>query len=502
VTPLLLSNCTAPGASGPKPPAAKRRLARGTFILTRGCPRGSVLIVALIFATAIAMTLTAYLQLAQTTLRVANRAHYANIAMNLAETGLERGMLAIATSVENPAFAWPGWRFSADGKDAYRTFDGFTYEGNTTGVVRVRVQDYQSAGTPVVIARATVNLGSGAPIEKWLRVRCGKTSPFRNSMTGENVVLMGGSKFDSYSSTLGEYGATLADGSTNTNDNAFVGATVLERGSAAGGEVVIQGSVSVASEDGLRLGSAASVGPAESSGINEHYVRYDFTRDYEDTRIPSVTGTMLTSIKESATLPRNGDPFITVAGRKTYYYTVTEGIFLTEDGARLTIGELPPGPPPGVDVVIVVRSPIHVTGAGAGIQITGNNGLALYAAADVTIGGAGVANDGKPAQFQLWGTRPQSEEAPQTFDLVGNDGEFRGVIYGPNASITIAGDSSGSGGDVFGAIVGRDIKLSGSDFHYDEALRDLYKQYAYRVTDWEELASAKERSDAASALSF
>jgi hypothetical protein len=59
---------------------------------------------------------------------------------------------------------------------------------------------------------------------------------------------------------------------------------------------------------------------------------------------------------------------------------------------------------------------------------------------------------------------------------------FNGVIYAPNAEITVISQSS-----VCGSIVGNGIKFNGnSAFHYDESLASLAFQ-AYVIKSWTEL---------------
>ena len=66
--------------AGPTPRADRRRLAD---------QRGAFLIVAMVFAAAIAIVLASYLTLGRTSLKLAHRTFFANDATNLAEAGLE-----------------------------------------------------------------------------------------------------------------------------------------------------------------------------------------------------------------------------------------------------------------------------------------------------------------------------------------------------------------------------------------------------------------------------
>ncbi len=464
-------------------------------------PRGSVLVVALLFATAIAIALGSYLQLANSTLRAANRAHLNEVATNLAETGLERGMLAIAHSIEDPTYDWSDWTVS--GANASQRFEGFTYPANTTGFVRVLIQNYQDINHRTIVARATIEAPRQAPVEKWLRVQCERSSPLVGGVMGGRVQLSGGSNFDSYSSRLGDYGATLADGSTNLKASIQIGAQSLAPTGSSSGSITVAGRVAVGSEDAFELDSSVTIGPAGATGIDPAALRYDFTMDYDDAEPPDYTGTVLPNITSSLQLPRPGDPYVMVGGRKTYHYTVTEGIHLSGTGEQLQIlpleAQLETAPP--INVVVNSGGGVTVSGPEAGIEIARSASLALYSAGDIYIGGAGVANEGRPANLQIWGTKPATEPLAQQIDVRGRDGRLSGVIYAPRAQVRVRPGSE-TGGDIFGAVVGAEVRIDPARFHYDEALRQFYPRFAFRLTQWEELARADERAPLAGALNF
>jgi hypothetical protein len=468
--------------------------------------RGSTLVVALIFATAIAITLGSYLHLAHNTLRISQRAHYHNVAMNLAETGLERGMLAISRTADGSEGAWDGWTVSADGRDRYRALTGFTYEGQTTGEVRIRVKDHLSHGSREVIARATLTVPGTSPIEKWVRITCGRTSPFGQGLIGRKVVISGDARFNSYNSARGDYAAALGDGSINVNDQVFVGAARLEADSFSHGKLVLEGTVAVAGEQGLHLGSEADIGPFGTRGTSLGAVRHDFTRDYEDLVAPTVEGATITRITSSLRLPRAMDLPTIVNGRRTYYYRISDGINLAGDDVRLVVrngasDDDGDGVADGVDVVLIVWGNVTVAGGQAVIEVAPHHSLAIYTPGDVDIRGAGVANEGRPFQFQVWGVKPQTDPVPQQVHVTGHDGELRAVIYAPNGDVVIKGAGGSAGSAMLGAVVARDVKISGN-FHYDESLRQYDQRSVYRVTRWEELASAAQRAAVAGDLAF
>ena len=153
--------------------------------------------------------------------------------------------------------------------------------------------------------------------------------------------------------------------------------------------------------------------------------------------------------------------------------------------------------------VVLVASGNVSTGGGSGsIQIDNGGSLALYAAADVTLSGNGVANGTssattattqQPVNFQIWGTSTTS----QNIDIKGN-GVLSAVVYAPNASLFINGN-----GDVEGSFVANDVVMVGNAaFHYDESLGQFGGSSPYGISKWTELTSAAQRATYQSKLNF
>ncbi|MBY0548821.1 MAG: hypothetical protein K2W95_16235 [Candidatus Obscuribacterales bacterium] len=80
----------------------------------------------------------------------------------------------------------------------------------------------------------------------------------------------------------------------------------------------------------------------------------------------------------------------------------------------------------------------------------------------IQIGGQGFVNSGRPENFQVF-------TSATSVDVSGN-GIFRGVLYAPNADITMRGN-----GQYYGAVIGHEMSLTGGGsrggFHYDSSLR-------------------------------
>lgn len=80
----------------------------------------------------------------------------------------------------------------------------------------------------------------------------------------------------------------------------------------------------------------------------------------------------------------------------------------------------------------------------------------------INIGGQGFVNSGRPENLQVF-------TSATSVDVSGN-GTFRGVLYAPNADITMRGN-----GQYYGAVIGHEMSLTGGGsrggFHYDTSLR-------------------------------
>ena len=477
--------------------------------------RGSVVIVALLISIIIALSLGSYISLGRSTLEIANRAYYNNVAMNLAETGLENGQFAFNQHKLDAADAWDGWTTPESG-DAARVWDDFVYEGNNKGKVRVYVDNYNSS-SPALIARSTMTLYRGAPVEKWIRVTLTKRSRFDLGMVAKTITMSGGNVvLDSYDSRKGDYNAPTADG-VNRNDGITVGSTSLEDDTFNLSNSSVYGYVSVGTPDydGLKLGPNASIGPLGATGIDYTRVNRDFRMDFDDEVAPSADGLPpVSSIKnttyygsDAGTPGGTYDRKDTLNGKTNVRYLAAGNIDLS-GGKSLTIGRDSSGNISPVNLVIIITAT-----SGDGIKVTGNSStmikveegssLQVYTAANVSIAGGGIANANEPSHFMLFGTKPQpgeNESASQSISISGN-GNLSAVVYAPGANVTLNG--GGSSGHVYGAVVGHTAKLTGgSNFHYDESLKDLDMGDTYRLHTWQELTTDAQRSTVRAKVEF
>ncbi len=460
--------------------------------------RGSLLIAAMILTLAIGISLVSFLKLGQTNLRISNRAFHANAAVNLAESGLEQAMWSIGKAVEGDAAAWQSWTTS--GANAQRRFSGFTYDANTTGFVRVHVNNYALGAAPEIIARATITPASGAPIEKWIRVTLFQRSLFANGLVAKDTLTFSGGNavVDSYDSRQGAYNANLGGGVFNRNDNGSAGSASVQVNSFTLSNSSIYGNVSIGTSDysGLSVGPNGLVGDfgTASGTVDYSRVTTDFTTNFDDAVAPAVIGNTIPAIGGATTLPLGGH---VAAADGKFYYDVPS---ISLSGAPSKVLSIAPGN----DVVIRITAPGGTTGVSvsgnASMQVLAGSSLELYAESDVSIGGNGIANSNDPAAFMLYSTRPSGAAGTQSISVSGN-GQLSAVVYAPNADVTMNG--GGSSGQVMGAVVADSITVTGgSEFHYDEALAALSTGNPFGVATWSELSTSAQRATYASLLNF
>jgi hypothetical protein len=73
---------------------------------------------------------------------------------------------------------------------------------------------------------------------------------------------------------------------------------------------------------------------------------------------------------------------------------------------------------------------------------------------------------------------------------ISGNGVLSGVVYAPNADVTITGN-----GDTLGAVVSNQVTMSGNgSFHYDSSLANFGSSSLWSVSKWRELFTATDRS--------
>lgn len=450
-----------------------------TFLRLRAASvrqRGSVLIVAMLFSAILAVSLTSYLTLSTSTLRVANRTFHSTTALNVAEAGLELGLWSFnKTDSLGLTAAWADWTIDATAKTATRTF---TLDTGRT--VTVRVQGYDGSITnPKVVAKAVINAGDGGPeIHKYLEVTLTRRSLFANGLVAKNSISwVGHPEADSWDSDPDNDPSTpaIAYAVGIRTAECFVGC--------------VNGSISLGS-GGDVYGYAATGPGGSTSGGSVHglgttvndptRISTDFTATFPPVTVPSpATSYAIYSGSEPTAFPRGGD---TPAADGRYYYVFGAGAAISKS---TTVSN---------NVTFIMNNHSGVTAIGftgtRNLTINANASVIVYTNGNISAQGNGIVNNNQAKHFILYGTNTST--AGQTIGIGGN-GQLTATVYAPNADIEMKG--GGSSGQVSGSIVGRTISMNGgTNFHYDVALGRLSGGNPYGISQWKELQSAAERA--------
>jgi hypothetical protein len=118
---------------------------------------------------------------------------------------------------------------------------------------------------------------------------------------------------------------------------------------------------------------------------------------------------------------------------------------------------------------VIIADELQLIGGNDKITIETNASLELYVGAQSCyIGGQQIINrNNNPTNFIYYGLPGNTNVS------FGGNASFAGIIYAPQARVTLGGGGTDTQ-DFIGAIVARSIILNGHfDFHYDEALREF-----------------------------
>lgn len=470
---------------------------------------GSALIAAMLFAAIIAISLTSYIKLALNSIQMADRSYYQNAAINLAEVGIEEAVFSYNklddVSPALPGDAWSpyGWTLGTD--TATRTLAGFALGPGVTGVVKVHCTYFAPAFAqkPVVVARATLNFPTGPATSKFLEVRLRKRALFpRGMVVRETIRAVGGSlSLDSWDSQDDGNPATPIVAYSTDPAVRHANATLATLSSAPEaidiGNGKVYGYIATAPGGTVAYGPTAVLsGDFASTSVDTDRISHDF----DVTAFPMPTSptaawiNITTSLAPNAIhdFPRPGD---TPAADGNYYYNFASGANID-----LNTGAM------NVNAKVILRLENHAGvmamkfGSG-GISIISGGALKVYTNGNVSMSGTGFLSNGnaEPSTCMFYGTNTTA--GGQTFVLKGN-GHTSVCLYAPEANISMSG--GGTGGDFYGAIVGRNVEMNGNTrFHYDEALaRLVHTGNPYGIEKWRELQTSDERATVASLLSF
>lgn len=455
---------------------------------------GSVLITAIIFTTILSViAIPTYLKLSNAALREANRAFYNMAAVNLAESGLEHGVQALREATTGNS-KWDGWYEENGG--IRKSLDAIVYEGGITGHVNVYISNYTS-DNPEIVTKTVITLPHGPPIVRYMYADFSGSSTrglFAYGMLTKNFIEASGAvEFSSWESDpdLDPDTPFVPFSNAVSKDNASIATTGTADGAIDLGSSRVYGTAAVgsASQKGLDVSWSGQVGPRDPNEWDTFDTEMLWAKDPPGWKVSTKTGALTTNF--SATFEEIVAPAVELTELWTdYHLPYTErversnqwtswydNVYVDEEtiGApgEVTILELDDLTVRGAstltiqgDVTIVFpeeNTTSFTVMEGGAIELDDDASLVIYTAGNMEVTGAGIFSEVAPKQLQIWGTATES----QTIDFI-NNAQFSGLIYAPNADVTVTGDA-----DFFGSIVSKSIILAnGGHFRFDESLKN------------------------------
>ncbi|TVR56212.1 MAG: hypothetical protein EA425_00150 [Puniceicoccaceae bacterium] len=421
--------------------------------------KGTILLVAMVLGSAMALTLGSYTSLSFRSHHLADRSFHANGALNLAEAGIELGMYAINFN------DWSDWTIPGGSAPRTLDLDPMALGGGTTGEIRVMVFNYDSPGNPMVLAQGSVQPGFGSPIVKQIVVTLGRRGFFANGLVARDTIRFSGgnASVDSYDSTDPNYSTDGQYDPGKRKDNGTAASVSVDTDAITLSNADIWGFVATG-------GALPSVGPNGTvrgentpAGVNVDPSRIatDFHSSFFSVDPPTTFDVSYADISGNFTI---GSP-----GTST---TVSAQSISNNNNRTIHIHG---------DVTMVVTGSINIGGE---LRIHPDSSLTLYLHGDLDVRGNGAVNlTNLPQNFIIYGVGP--EDLTRTYTLRGN-GALQAAIYAPWADVELRG--GGNSGTMMGSVVARKIFINGTySFHYDEALAQVDTDNPYSISHWREL---------------
>jgi hypothetical protein len=470
--------------------------------------RGSVLIVALIFAAILAIALTSYMKLALNTGNLANRSFYFNAALNFIDTGFERAIWSLSDARFHAApdnWTTHGGFTQISANEYYGTFPAtnqyYMLSGNAKGQVRVRATvDNPSEPEPAnyiwkTVAEATITLGDGTTLKKMALCYLRQRSYFGKGMVAKDGIEFNGNSGNIVDSWRSRYPTINDDVPYST----AVGVRRAEATIAAMKCVFlnngdIYGYASIGSSTiGDNFTWKASNGTLNGATFVEKVV--DLSR---------VTLDFSTNFPEVEPIPTPGSTLGAVNGSTavTGNQIVGATSIKLQNNEIFEIGAV--GTP--ANIVLVVSGNIDMSGHGS-IVIYPGSSLVAYVGGDFKMTGsdASIQNGtttvpANPDRCRILGTRTAAQITANQLQnwVFDGDGYLSAAVYAPRADIAMKGN-----GTIYGSVVGNTFKLNGNGaFHQDESLSRLLSSGIWGLDKWREITTAAERATYAAQLSF
>ncbi len=409
--------------------------------------RGSILIVAIIFATISAISLGSYIRMAATEMRLANSQFYSNASLNLAEAGIEEALFAI----NQDAWGEQNWGPGPSSSDRQKRFEDVELGSGARGNFTVRVLDHESH-TPTVITEARVSAG-GSTATKQIEAKLTRRSYFGNGITSRSAIVIRGNRV-----YIASYRSSIPATLSNDLDNGSIASVMVIDESIDIGNAIIRGWVATGGGDPIwRPNATVGSHDTPEGVVDEEHISNDFSSSFPEVEPPDTT----------LALPYLDEDEIGTLGEYVIY--TADSVNRSGAGSELRITG---------HVTMVVDNDFNIGGNGQVIIEEGAS-LTLFVGGELSVKGNGMANEsGIPGNLQIYGFG----DGGYDWDL-GGTADLFAAVYAPIMNINMLGTS-----EFRGAVVGDDVFLNGDvDFWYDEDLRELFTDNRYAMTRWQEL---------------
>jgi Tfp pilus assembly protein PilX len=422
--------------------------------------RGNVLVVTLAVSIVLGTILASYLKLVNEQNMLSYRSQYWNLAIGVAEAGIEEALTQIHFTND---FTANGWAFTNLSFIKTRELPGPDFTNRYSVAIR-------GISSPTLISTGYVRLPNGEEIKRIVRVTTRLDALFAKGMVAKGTIDMNGNnvKSDSFDSQDPRFSVNGRYDPTRAKDNGDVATNLQIVNGVDIGNANIWGHVSTGPGGTVSIGANGAVGNALWQLSGQKGIQPGFSSDDMNVNFPDVT------------VPFTGGAF--TPARK-----LVDGAwydYVIDSSGNWQLASL--------DKTLVVTSnsiaklliteEISLTGQNA-IIIQPGGALQLYMQGPYAkIGGNGVINkSGNSTNFFYYGLSSNT-----TLDFNGN-GEFIGVIYAPYAAFKLGGGGS-SIQDFIGASITASVTMQGHfNFHYDENLSRSGKPRGFIITSWNEM---------------
>ena len=420
--------------------------------------RGAALIAVLVFAISAVLVMGVYLELVNSDAKNISRSQDWNRSLAYAEAGVDEALAQINASPSDfSANSWGG--SGGNFGPVTRTLAGGSYSVSIVG-----------GPVPTIYSTGFVNVASSdQQVSRVVKVSAKQLGLFPVAVAAINNITFNGGKpewtinsYNSHDPNLSNNG--LYDPSrTSTNGNVATVQGVFNPGNHWIAGSVYLGPTAVFSGGGVISGS----------------VYTDYNVQFPDVVVPNPPGGWIAAIPQTTTIGFNkkGKPITSLA----YHFTSSGNYKIT--------GDYP------IEIDAGVKATLNVTAStfdmtslqihdGGNIEDSGTAYVYLNGPSSVALSGNQATDaSGRPENLWVYGT---SQLTSITFS---GNAQFTGVIYAPEANVSLNGGGNNSL-DVAGSVVVNSFTLNGQfNVHYDEYLSSLGSR-GFIPTSWQELAQA------------